>query len=266
MKNRGMTLLLIWLPLFAGAAQSSSTYDETLKREISANLIKGELEAKSLKALGVGGIGCDAAATDDGFWLGLAKTVIQYESGGDPRKKFDEPPPLNKPSLGLFQLSVGDQCRDGTWVQSVSQAFDPTENIRCATKIMKNLVQASNGELVGTQGSWQGLAKYWSVLRKPEIRKKIFQNACAMAKGGNGKTDFTAPESNYRQAPEYRQEVERGEYTRVVDPGYAPLPTKLNNAGEPVVVKKTVPVKPPPKLKPKPKYQEAKPKAQQRVR
>ena len=105
------------------------------------------------------------------FWVTLMASISFPESGYDTETVFMEPAPLNKNSVGLFQLSYDDKRHGGGCDFSGSSRDeyllkDPLRNIRCAATIMQNQIERS-----GTL--WPRKAYYWSVLsssKKIEVR------------------------------------------------------------------------------------------------
>jgi len=113
-----------------------------------------------------------------GFWKGLFVGVAHYESGFDPTKKFDEPPPLNKPSVGLFQLSAKDVCNNGETIKEEDLRI-PEANMKCACGIALRLLERE--DVLSESGggkSWKGLTRYWAVLRHSDKLPKIKKMAC----------------------------------------------------------------------------------------
>lgn len=85
--------------------------------------------------------------------------LMQAESGGNSHSIFNEPPPLNQESLGLFQLSTTDSSRGCS--SKREDYFDPVKNTQCKDLIVKDLRARYSG-------NWsQVLGRYWSTLRHP---------------------------------------------------------------------------------------------------
>lgn len=90
------------------------------------------------------------------FWW----SVMQAESGGNPLHVYNEPPPLNQESIGLFQLSTTDSSRGCS--SKREDYFDPVKNTQCKDLIVKDLRSKYSG-------NWsQVLGRYWSTLRTPK--------------------------------------------------------------------------------------------------
>lgn len=128
---------------------------------------------------------CAGKELDEGSWEGLMKTIIKRESGGNPKDKTWEPK-LKPPrySIGLFQLSVGDTCGNGDpkTIKSEADALDPEINIKCTILIIQRLTKEKSLDQLGDQDDHKkGLSAYWAVMRRPETRKEILDNACKKA-------------------------------------------------------------------------------------
>lgn len=94
---------------------------------------------------------------EDVFWW----AVMQAESGGNPLHIFNEPPPLNQESIGLFQLSTTDSSYGCS--SKREDYFDPVKNTDCKNKIAAKLRSKYPHE------NWsQSLGRYWSTLRTPK--------------------------------------------------------------------------------------------------
>jgi hypothetical protein len=103
------------------------------------------------------------------FWW----AVMQAESGGNPLHIYNEPPPLNQESIGLFQLSTTDSSYGCSKVRA--DYFDPKKNTACKDLIVKGLRAKYPSE------NWsQALGRYWSTLRSPKewpnARTEPFKN------------------------------------------------------------------------------------------
>ena len=105
------------------------------------------------------------------FWVTWMASISFPESGYDTETVFMEPAPLNKNSVGLFQLSYDDKrhgggCDFSGFLRDEYLLKDPSRNIRCAATIMQNQIE-QRGTL------WPRKAYYWSVLsssKKIEVR------------------------------------------------------------------------------------------------
>lgn len=111
-------------------------------------------------------------------WVHLMAAVVYYESGFKPTTVYNEPPPLNVPSSGLFQMTKStDNPNYGCNFTSEKDVQDPVKNIQCAGKAIKKLV-ARDGAITNHTGtSYKGMAKYWSVMRPlrklPQVKAKL---------------------------------------------------------------------------------------------
>jgi hypothetical protein len=105
------------------------------------------------------------------FWALLFASIARLESGFDPERTFMEPRPLRTLSVGLLQLSYGDQTRHSGCPLEPMEAniTDPAVNLRCGVAILRNQLSARN-TLFPTR------FYYWSVLtRKRSQIERDFQ-------------------------------------------------------------------------------------------
>lgn len=121
------------------------------------------------------------------FWCQLLSIMAKYESGFDPLQFYKEDfnDSKGKPviSRGLLQLSFESCNGYGAGLTSEEQLHDVRTNLRCAILILERWVSRHQVLQGGEIGSWQGGAKYWSVLRgtsksKPKIMdylKRLYQ-------------------------------------------------------------------------------------------
>lgn len=92
------------------------------------------------------------------------KAVISAESNFNNASYYMEPAPLNRYSIGLFQLSLSDSKNyGGCMFKTEKEIENPIYNLHCAMKIMHTLQKKRPYENV-----WQSLGRYWSVLRREE--------------------------------------------------------------------------------------------------
>jgi hypothetical protein len=105
------------------------------------------------------------------FWALLFASIARLESGFDPERTFMEPRPLRTLSVGLLQLSYGDQERHAGCLLEPMEAniTDPAVNLRCGVAILRNQLAARNTLFP------RRYYYYWSVLtRKREHIERDF--------------------------------------------------------------------------------------------
>lgn len=102
--------------------------------------------------------------TIDG-WTNIMWSIIDPESNFDPLCVFREPAPLNKNSVGLYQLSADDP--EAARVQCNEQCLkNPLRNIEIATQILARVVKSGQCVSCKPGRTWKGGGAYWSTLRK----------------------------------------------------------------------------------------------------
>ncbi|KFE66591.1 hypothetical protein DB31_1064 [Hyalangium minutum] len=104
------------------------------------------------------------------FWALLFASIARLESGFDPESTFLEPRPLRTLSIGLLQLSYGDQERhEGCPLNPMdANITDPAVNLRCGVAILRN-------QLASRNTLFPRRYYYWSVLtRKREQIQRDF--------------------------------------------------------------------------------------------
>lgn len=109
------------------------------------------------------------------FYVYLLSSVVQLESGFDPDTHYEEPTITDSQgrpviSRGLLQLSLesSNSSSYDCGFRSAADLHDPMQNLRCGIRILNHWVDR-HGRIAGRiDGTWQGGAKYWSVLRTPE--------------------------------------------------------------------------------------------------
>ncbi len=137
------------------------------------------------------------------FWISLISAMARFESSFDPSVSFDEKKHCpscawavtrdgrNVVSRGLLQLS--QESANGYRGCSVPVAdelrlHEPALNLMCGVAIMSKLVSEDGVISGGRPGSWQGGARYWSVLRPGKLSKIQSFTAgtsyCALNLGG----------------------------------------------------------------------------------
>lgn len=109
------------------------------------------------------------------FWGEFFVQIASFESSWRPSKVTPEPE-LDEASVGLLQLSYGDQENYplGIRLDSANRDLEnPVINLQCGVKIMAHwlekdgVVATSNGKV------HRGGARYWSVLRPGAKREAI---------------------------------------------------------------------------------------------
>ncbi len=107
------------------------------------------------------------------FWALLFASIARLESGFDPERTFMEPRPLRTLSVGLLQLSYGDQTRHSGCLLEPMEAniTDPAVNLRCGVAILRNQLSARNT-------LFPKRFYYWSVLtrKRSQIERDFMQH------------------------------------------------------------------------------------------
>lgn len=88
------------------------------------------------------------------------KAMAYAESSHNNSSYYMEPAPLNKYSIGLFQLSLTDAKYYPCLFKTEKEIENPALNIDCAIKIMHKLQTKYPSESV-----YEQLGRYWSILR-----------------------------------------------------------------------------------------------------
>src|SRR5690606_12093165 len=87
-------------------------------------------------------------------------------------------------SSGLTQISIAStraacyQSRGCTLVRNQEDLFNPDRGLRCSVGIMSCLVESGGCLSCKKNGSWYGIARYWSTLRDP------YEIKCPSCPGG----------------------------------------------------------------------------------
>jgi N-acetylmuramoyl-L-alanine amidase/Transglycosylase SLT domain len=99
------------------------------------------------------------------FWCELLIAMSKFESSWNPNEVFQESD--GQDSVGLFQLSVGDQNNYALTphVHSEQELKDPFINIQWAVPILAHWTAHDRVVATGVAGDNRGGARYWSVLR-----------------------------------------------------------------------------------------------------
>jgi hypothetical protein len=107
------------------------------------------------------------------FWALLFASIARLESGFDPESTFMEPRPLRTLSVGLLQLSYGDQERhEGCPLNPMdANITDPAVNLRCGVAILRN-------QLAKRNTLFPRRYYYWSVLtrKREQIERDFVQH------------------------------------------------------------------------------------------
>ncbi|MBO9666909.1 MAG: transglycosylase SLT domain-containing protein [Bdellovibrio sp.] len=103
------------------------------------------------------------------FWAYLMSWMIKYESNFNTNSTYTESfadSSGNKVvSRGLFQISIESGNAYGCGFKTSSDLHDPYQNLACGIRILNRWV-GRDGRMAGkVSSSWQGGARYWSVLR-----------------------------------------------------------------------------------------------------
>lgn len=102
-------------------------------------------------------------------WVELLSTVSKYESSWKPATVFNEPAPLNYPSIGLLQLSYEDHAGYPYCpAKGGKDLKDPLVNLDCGMRILANQVN-KKGKIILSSGV------YWSTLKSGGTYSKIPQ-------------------------------------------------------------------------------------------
>lgn len=121
------------------------------------------------------------------FWALLFASIARLESGFDPENTFMEPRPLRTLSVGLLQLSYGDQERHAGCPLEPMEAniTDPAVNLRCGVAILRNQLAARNT-------LFPRRYYYWSVLtrKREQIERDFVQH--------RGQLGFCQPSDSIR--------------------------------------------------------------------
>ncbi|XXF76104.1 transglycosylase SLT domain-containing protein [Myxococcaceae bacterium GXIMD 01537] len=112
------------------------------------------------------------------FWALLFASIARLESGFDPERTFMEPKPLRTLSVGLLQVSYGDEERHRGCPLDAMQAniTDPGVNLRCGVAIMRN-------QLAARSTLFPQRYYYWSVLtrKRASIERDFAQHRAQLA-------------------------------------------------------------------------------------
>jgi hypothetical protein len=111
--------------------------------------------------------GLPSAALKTKFWAELIVAMAKFESGWNPTNVFNEPPPLTEKSIGLLQLSLGDQNNYtlNPHIQSENELKKPLLNLEWGVTIFAHWLAKDGIVASGAGNNSRGAARYWSVLR-----------------------------------------------------------------------------------------------------
>lgn len=101
------------------------------------------------------------------MWVVLLAQIAQTESGLDPMAVKGANPASAR--RGLLLISVDNAARYGCANVGAPQLNDPQTNIGCGVKILAATSGRDHVVTGYTQGGWQGAARFWLDLRKPEV-------------------------------------------------------------------------------------------------
>lgn len=107
------------------------------------------------------------------LYLMLLSALAKFESAYDPgctyTEKFADAHGHFVVSRGLLQISI--ESANGNYGAGLTDAHelqDPETNIRVGVRIARKLILQDGVISGGAEGSWKGMARYWSQFRKPE--------------------------------------------------------------------------------------------------
>lgn len=111
------------------------------------------------------------------FWVHLISSMSEFESNHKPETSYTEAfydaQGRRVVSRGLLQISIESGNGYGCGLKDANELHDPLINLDCGLRILNKWV-GNDVALAGQSGStWQGGARYWSVLRKDPALGKI---------------------------------------------------------------------------------------------
>lgn len=103
------------------------------------------------------------------FWTYLMSAMVRYESNFKPETSYTEDFKDSSGryivSRGLLQISLESSKGYACGFKTQSEIHDPLRNLDCGIRILDRWL-GRDGRIAGKVGSsWQGGARYWSVLR-----------------------------------------------------------------------------------------------------
>lgn len=117
------------------------------------------------------------------FYVMLLSSMARYESNFKPTERYVEnfvdQEGKSVVSRGLLQLSIESVNGYGAGIQKAEELHDPETNLRAAVMILNRWIPKDG--VIGN-GSNTGAARYWSVIRKLDTRKKIQEKTRALFK------------------------------------------------------------------------------------
>jgi len=111
------------------------------------------------------------------FWVYLLSSMTELESNHNPAvqyvEAFNDAKGNRVVSRGLLQISIESGNGYGCGFKTASDLHDPEKNLDCGLRILNKWV-GNDGTISGYKSpSYQGGARYWSVLRKDPNLGKI---------------------------------------------------------------------------------------------
>jgi hypothetical protein len=108
------------------------------------------------------------------FWALLFASIARLESGFDPERTFMEPAPLRTLSVGLLQLSYGDEERHRGCPLDPMQAniTDPDVNLRCGVVILSNQLKARSTLFPRRYYYWSVLTRKRAAIERDVLRHR----------------------------------------------------------------------------------------------
>ena len=112
------------------------------------------------------------------FFVYLISSVAELESNFDPATQYRESTILDSQgrpviSRGLLQLSLESANGYGCGFLHATDLHDPERNLSCGIRILARWI-GTDARIGGRDnGNWQGAARYWSVLRRPNAVEQI---------------------------------------------------------------------------------------------
>ena len=113
------------------------------------------------------------------FWISLVAAMARFESSFRPETTYQEEFRDRFGELiisrGLLQLSIESSRGYGCVLENAQQLHNVEDNLHCTIKIL-NLWVGRDGSIAGKKnGTWQGGARYWAVLRRDSIKNQIIK-------------------------------------------------------------------------------------------
>lgn len=104
------------------------------------------------------------------YWAFMLSAMVRFESNFQTEAKrtenFTDSDGQKVVSRGLLQISIKSGNAYGCGFVSSQDLHDPLQNLACGIRIINRWV-GRDGRIAGkVNGKWQGIARYWSVLRE----------------------------------------------------------------------------------------------------